>query len=373
MKKRIICFLLALFMPLAALCEEESEEVFLSSAKAAILLDGATGRILYEDNVHQPLPMASTTKVMTALMALEYGKLEEKVTAGKNAFGVPGTSIYLALGETLSLRDMLYGLLLSSGNDAAVAIAEHIGGTVEGFCESMTARAKELGCENTVFKNPHGLPNNEHHTTAYDLALIAREAMTHKLFRAIVSTKKANIPWEGRSYDRVLNNKNKLLSDYEGATGIKTGYTKAAGRCLVFSSERDGMEVIGVVLNCGDWFNEAEKIMNSGFEQYHFVPFLKKGSLVQKIAVKNGEEEALEAVLSKDLGGVFKKAEVPVLQIELPNEISGGAEQGERLGAARLYEGERLIDEVDIIAKETVKERTFRRNLERTRENWFAN
>jgi len=372
-KKRIICLLLVLFTPFAALAEEEGEEVFSSSAKAAILIDGASGRILYEDNAHQALPMASTTKVMTALMALEYGKLEEKVTTGKNAFGVPGTSIYLSLGETLVLRDMLYGLLLSSGNDAAVAIAEHIGGTVEGFCERMTARAKELGCENTVFKNPHGLPNSEHHTTAYDLALIAREAMTHKLFRTIVGTEKARIPWEGHSYDRVLNNKNRLLSDYEGATGIKTGYTKAAGRCLVFSAQREGMEVIGVVLNCGDWFNEAEKMMNGGFETYRFISFLKKGSLIETLHVKDGEADGLGAILSKDLGGVFKKTEPPLLKIELPDEITGDVEQGESLGLAGLYEGDVLIDEAAIVAKETVKTRTFRRNLERTRENWFWN
>ncbi len=370
--KRLIACLLLLMMPLCAFGEEETEEVFASSAKAAVLIESQSGRILYENNAYQPLPMASTTKVMTALLALEYGKLNETVTAGKNAFGVPGTSIYLSLGEQMTLRNMLYGLMLASGNDAAVAIAEHIGGTVDGFCQMMTQRAKELGCKDTLFKTPHGLPNNEHHTTAYDLALIAREAMTHPLFREIVSTTKANIPWEGRTYDRVLNNKNRLLTDYEGATGIKTGYTKAAGRCLVFSAQREGMEVIGVVLNCGDWFNEAERIMDSGFENYHYVSFMEKEKLIQTIPVINGEKEQLEAILGKDLGGVFEKTQTPTLQVELLEDITGGVEQGQQLGVARLYENEILIDEAPIIAKETVKERTFRRNIERTLKKWLS-
>ena len=371
MRKRLACLMLALLLPLSALGEEETEEVFATSAKAAILIDAASGRILYEMNAYQALPMASTTKVMTALLAMEYGKLEEMVTAEKNAFGVPGTSIYLALGEKLTLRQMLYGLMLASGNDAAVAIAEHIGGTLESFCRKMTERAAELGCQNTVFKTPHGLPNSEHHSTAYDMALIAREAMTHTLFRTIVSTEKANIPWEGRSYSRVLNNKNKLLSSFEGATGIKTGYTKAAGRCLLFSAERDGMEVIGVVLNCGDWFNEAARIMDGGFANYHYIDFMKRDAVVQTIPVANGEAEAVEGILEADLGGVFEKAQQPILKVALPSEIVGDAQKGEPLGTARLYEGDLFIAEAAIIAKETVKMRSFRRNIERTLIKWL--
>ena len=180
-----------------ARAEEEVE----TGARAAVLIERNTGMVLLCHNENEPLPMASTTKVMTALLALEKGNLDDVVTVGRNAYGVPGTSIYLNLGEHITLRNLLYGLLLASGNDAAVAIAEHIGGSVEAFCAMMTERAAELGCENTVFVNPNGLPAEGHHTTAYDLALIAREAMKHETFREIVSTRRASIPWEGRSYD----------------------------------------------------------------------------------------------------------------------------------------------------------------------------
>ena len=215
----LICCTVLTLLGSSAQAEEEVD----TSARAAVLIDRGTGMVLLCHNENEPLPMASTTKVMTALLALEKGNLDDVVTVGRNAYGVPGTSIYLNLGERITLRDLLYGLLLASGNDAAVAIAEHIGGSVEAFCAMMTERAAELGCENTVFVNPNGLPAEGHHTTAYDLALIAREAMKNETFREIVSTQRASIPWEGRSYDRVLNNKNRLLSDYEGATGIKTG------------------------------------------------------------------------------------------------------------------------------------------------------
>jgi D-alanyl-D-alanine carboxypeptidase len=153
---------------------------------------------------------------------------------------------------------MLLGLMLASGNDAAVAIAEHIAGTVDAFAAMMNARAKVIGAVNTHFVNPHGLPDDDHYTTAYDLALIAREAMGNESFRRLVSTSRATIPWEGRTYDRQLRNKNRLLTDYPGATGIKTGFTSKAGRCLVFGAARDGMELVGVVLGCSNWFDEAE-------------------------------------------------------------------------------------------------------------------
>ena len=167
----------------------QEEKLIETSAKAAVLIEKNTGRVLYRCNEETALPMASTTKVMTALLALEEGQLDDVVTVSRNAFGVPGTSIYLSEGEKLTLRDLLYGLMLASGNDAAVAIAEHIGGSVDAFCRRMTERAAELGCQNTVFLSPNGLPTPGHHTTAYDLALIAREAMNHPEFREIVSTR----------------------------------------------------------------------------------------------------------------------------------------------------------------------------------------
>lgn len=315
-----------------ARAEEEVE----TGARAAVLIERNTGMVLLCHNENEPLPMASTTKVMTALLALEKGNLDDVVTVGRNAYGVPGTSIYLNLGEHITLRNLLYGLLLASGNDAAVAIAEHIGGSVEAFCAMMTERAAELGCENTVFVNPNGLPAEGHHTTAYDLALIAREAMKHETFREIVSTRRASIPWEGRSYDRILNNKNRLLTDYEGATGIKTGYTRAGRRCLVFGARRDGLEVIGVVLNCANWFDEAARLMDLGFERYEGFTALSEGETVRVLPVTDGTQDTVYICAGADLTAPVPKGEIPSLEYDMPDSLPAGMQMGDTVGEARL-------------------------------------
>lgn len=348
---------------------EEGEQVD-SCARSAVLIERSTGMVLLCHNAYEPLPMASTTKVMTALMALENGKLDEVVTVGRNAYGVPGTSIYLNLGERITLRDLLYGLMLASGNDAAVAIAEHIGGDVDGFCRMMTERAAELGCENTVFVNPNGLPAQGHHTTAYDLALIAREAMSHKLFREIVSTRRASIPWEGRTYNRILNNKNRLLSEYEGATGIKTGYTKAAGRCLVFGARRDGLEVIGVVLNCGDWFNEAARLMDMGFERYEAFTAFDAGETVRVLPVTDGTQEAVYICTESELTAPVPKGEIPSLEYDMPDSLAAGMQLGDVVGEARIMLDGRTLARTPLVLTESLAVRDYAFELTRIVDNW---
>ena len=213
------------------------------SAQSAVLIDGTSGRILYEHNAYQKLPMASTTKIMTGLLACESGKLSETVKTSAFASGTEGSSLWLKVGEEQSLEDLTYGLMLKSGNDAAVSIAEYLGGNTDAFALLMNKRAKEIGAVNTNFKNPHGLDHEEHYTTAYDLALIAREAMKNETFRKIVSTKTYSIPMQNEKWDRHLKNHNKLLWQYEGCNGIKTGYTKKCGRCLVSSAKKGGLEI----------------------------------------------------------------------------------------------------------------------------------
>ena len=341
--------LLLMLAPARAMSEEVS-----TSARACAVMDVASGRLLLQHNAEEALPMASTTKVMTALLALERGNLSDEVTCSRNAFGVPGTSIYLSEGETLTLEQMLYGLMLQSGNDAAVAIAEHIGGSVSVFCKAMTERAAEIGCTNTVFLTPHGLPMEGHYTTAHDLALIAREAMNNPVFRQIVSTKRATIPWPGREYNRVLNNKNKLLSTYPGATGIKTGFTRAAGRCLVFGAERDGMEIVGVVLNCGDWFNEAARLMDKAFAAYEQSELMYGGETLREIPVTQGLRETVEAVLADDLCAAVPKNALPQLEIDLPESVEAPISAGDRLGEARLvWQGE-VLKRADLVASADV-------------------
>lgn len=261
-------------------------------AKAAILIDAASGRVLFEQNADERLPMASTTKIMTALIAVEHCSMDEIVTAGPNASGVEGTSIYLAEGEQLTMDQMLQGLMLRSGNDAAVAIAEHIAGSVESFASFMNARAAMFGAD-ACFVTPNGLDAEGHGASARALALIARAAMRNDIFRELVMTQEAVIPWVDNEYSRVLRNKNRLLKEYEGATGIKTGFTGKAGRCLVFSAERDGMELIGVVLNCPGWFDEAKRLLDWGFANFSGQICAQAGEKVAEAKILNGQKQAV--------------------------------------------------------------------------------
>ena len=342
-----------------------------ADALSAVVIEESTGCVLYESNAHVQLPMASTTKIMTALLALENCSLDEVVTVSRNAFGVPGTSVYLEEGETLTMEQLLYGLMLASGNDAAVAIAEHVGGSVDAFCGMMNARAQEIGCENTHFTTPHGLPADHHYTTAHDLALISREAMQNDTFRKIVSTQRATIPWESRGYDRVLNNKNRLLSSYDGAVGIKTGYTKAAGRCLSFAAERDGMMLIGVVLNSPDWFDVSEQLLDNAFSRYEMKRVFSAGDTIASVQVENGEAKNVEVIVQSDVAYPMPKENEPNVSISLPQKLQAGFKAGEIVGVVQMTFGSETLLEVPVVTKSGVPERTFLSGLKRESAHWL--
>lgn len=342
-----------------------------ADAAASIVIEASTGRVLHAFNADTQLPMASTTKIMTALLALENCSLNEMVTAGEHAFGVPGTSIYLEKGETLTMEQMLYGLMLASGNDAAVAIAEHISGTVEEFCVLMNARAKELGCVNTHYVTPHGLPAANHYTTARELAIIAQMAMQNEVFRTIVSTQRAAIPWVSRGYDRVLNNKNRLLSTYDGALGIKTGYTKAAGRCLVFAAERDGMTLIGVVLNSPDWFNASAALLDNAFERYEMKLAYQAGEYIADVEVTDGVLDSVAVVAENAVAAPVLKNEEPSIVVTLPQSLPAGFEAGEIIGVAELVLSDETLVSVPLVTAYGVERRTFLGEFRRQFENWL--
>lgn len=229
---------------------------------AEIAMELTQGKILHQKNIDRKLPMASTTKIMTALIITEECDLDEVIAVPDQAVGVEGSSIYLKKGENISVKDLLYGLMLRSGNDSACALAIHHSGSTEKFVDKMNDRAKELGANDTNFTNPSGLPNEEHYTTARDLCNIARQAMSNPVFAEVVSTKK----YEGDN--RFFTNKNKLLNTLDGANGVKTGYTQKAGRCLVSSAKRENMDVICVVLNCYDMFERSGAIIETCFKRY---------------------------------------------------------------------------------------------------------
>lgn len=363
------CFIAVLAFLLLVLPARASEP-FTVAAKGAVLIDGASGRVLFGQNENAMFPMASTTKVMTTLLALENSDLDEPVTAGKNAYGVTGTSLYLSEGETLSMEHMLYGLMLRSGNDAAVAVAEHIAGSVPAFADMMNEKAKELGID-AHFVNPHGLDADGHQISALGLALLFREAMKDGDFRTITSTQRKVIPWVGNEYSRVLENKNKLLKTYEGATGGKTGYTGKAGRCLVFSAERDGMELIGAVLNCPTWFDTATQLLDWGFENFRLEVALKTGEKAAVLRVRGGVCDSVDVVAGATLRAAVPVGTLPQAQLDLPEAVDAPVAAGDVLGTASLMADRHVYAKCDLLAANAVERRDLVQSLKRLIRLWL--
>ena len=341
------------------------------SARAAILIDGETGRVLYELNADTRLPMASTTKIMTALLAIERCPMDDAVTASENASGVTGTSIYLGAGETLTMREMLLGLMLRSGNDAAVAIAEHVAGSTENFAAMMNARAASLGAD-ACFVTPNGLDASGHGATARAMALIACEAMKNETFREIVATQRAVIPWKNNEYSRVLNNKNRLLTGYDGATGIKTGFTGSAGRCLVFSAEREGFELIGVVLNCADWFGEAEKMLDWGFDNFSRARVAAAGDVIGRVRVARGFSGEVSAVAARDLAAPVCESDVWSVRTVLADSVEAPVKKGAALGWMALIVNGEETARIELEADSDVERTTFFAAFVKVLSDWPA-
>lgn len=261
----------------AASAAERSDKTVTTQAKGAALIDVQSGRILYSQNGDKPMLIASLTKIMTAIVAIEHGHLNDMVETSIRAAGKEGSSIYLQRGEKMSLLNMLYGLMLRSGNDAATAIAEHVGGSEEGFVHLMNEEAQMLGLENTQFMNPSGLDAPGHYSSANDLAKLTAYALKNPVFKEIVKTKSKTAPNPNDQWDYLWKNKNKMLTMYEGADGVKTGYTKKSLRCLVSSATRDGQQLVAVTLNDSDDWNDHQKMLNFGFANYHLSEIAHKG------------------------------------------------------------------------------------------------
>jgi D-alanyl-D-alanine carboxypeptidase (penicillin-binding protein 5/6) len=305
----------------------EPVEESVTYAKSMALIEVESGRLLYKKNCDEKLAMASTTKIMTALVAIKNCRnLDEKFKVDNRAVGVEGTSLYLRKNEEKTVRELLYGLMLPSGNDAAIALACKIAGSEEEFCRLMNEEAKRIGAFNTNFINPHGLDVDGHYTTAYDLALITAEAMKNKIFREICSTKNIRISGNEEVEAKFLKSKNKLLWSLNGCNGVKTGFTDSAGRCYVCSVEREGMTLICVVLNCGPMFEEAEKFLNLAHENYRLYELLNPYSPNKEIAVEKGVVQSVETMTMRhfyypltieEFGRIEYEVDVPQL-LEAP-------------------------------------------------------
>lgn len=262
-------FLILLFIFYATVVFSAGEITL--SAKSAALYDPASKTFIYTKNADERLPMASTTKIMTALVAIENASLDQSVSVSDSAIGTEGSSLYLKRGEVLSMGDLLMGLMLRSANDAACAIAYEISGSIEGFADKMNEKASQIGANNTHFTNPHGLDDASHYTTAKDLAIIAAEALSNETFLSIVSTAKYIIK-NNEGEARLLTNHNKLLNLYDGAIGVKTGFTKKSGRCLVGAAERYGTRLISVTINAPDDWNDHKALLDYGFLKLKSIP-----------------------------------------------------------------------------------------------------
>ena len=319
------------------------------SAKRAYVLDTVSGRVLYEKNPDERSLIASTTKIMTALIICEQCNVLDRMRIPKEAVGIEGSSMYLQEGEVLTLQELLYGLMLSSGNDAAVALAIYCGGTVEGFAELMNDKARNLGLRNTHFANPNGLDSPGHYSTARDLAKLAAYAMDNPIFRKTVSAKSLMM---GQRY---LTNHNKLLWRVEGADGVKTGYTKAAGRILVSSAARNDRRLVAVTIDDPDDWNDHASLLESGFSRYSLQQIVAKGQDVDTLEVAGGEAGRVQILAAEDFSYALAPEEKPQLMLPGPGFVYAPAVEGADAGVAYVLIEGKAVGKVPVVFGETIE------------------
>ncbi len=312
-------------------------------------MDGQTGRVLYEHQADKQSLIASTTKIMTALVVCEQTNVLDRVRIPKEAVGIEGSSIYLKAGEVLTVQDLLYGLMLHSGNDAAVALAIYCGGTVEGFAELMNDKAHRLGLENTHFVNPNGLDSPGHYSTARDMAILASYAMENPIFAKTVSTKTVKVG------DRIFRNHNKLLWLLEGADGVKTGFTKAAGRILVSSCTRQGRRLVAVTINDGNDWKDHQQLMETGFANYTVCPIVCAGDVLGSIQVISGETEEVQLLAGTDFSYALAPGEETQIVVPEPHFVYAPVVQGQDAGCAYVCIGGKPVGKIPVVYGETVE------------------
>lgn len=326
------------------------------SAKAAVLYQPDTDSFLFAKNADVRLPMASTTKIMTALVALENSELSDLVEIPGDAVGVEGSSAYLSEGEVLTMEELLYALLLRSANDGAVAIACQIGGDVSGFADMMNERAKSLGLENTSFKNPHGLDDEEHYTTAADLAKIAAEALRNENLKKICSTYKKSFATEDKS--RLYVNHNKLLNMYDGCIGMKTGYTKKSGRCLVGAAERDGLTFIAVTLDAPDDWRDHRELFDLGFNTLERVVLAEEGDYTYSLPVSGGDKDSVTVKNTEGASLILPKGEHSINEyIKLSETTKAPIRSGDVFGEVIFTLDGEKISSVKLVAEDNINKK----------------
>lgn len=333
------------------------------AGEAAVLIDGRNGQFLYEKNTSQRVYPASTTKILTAVIALENGKLDDMVTIPAEACNVEGSAIGLLEGEKISLEELLYAMMLNSGNDTAVAIAIHVAGSVEEFANLMNKKAANLGMVNTHFNNPNGLPDPNHYSTAHDMALISYYAMQNPEFRKIVATKTRTIHRDDPAAQTYLENHNRLLWNYEGAIGLKTGYTSEARQCLISAANRGGRELVAVVMKSegNNIWTDSEKILDYGFNVYNNVNLTEAGKFVGEVPVRFGVEEFVPVQTGFSLNYNFTNDKTADFrpEVELAASVTAPVNAGTKLGELVFFADDRELGRVDLIAQKQVERKIF--------------
>ena len=383
MKKRLIIYtsvFLALLAPdISVRAQEEPENLY---ARSAVLMDADTGRILYEKNEEEVLPMASTTKIMTLLVTLENADLEGTVTVSSYAASMPDVQLNIREGERYRLKDLCYSMMLESHNDAAAAIAEHVGGSVEGFASMMNQKARDLGCYHTYFITPNGLDAEDEHgvhsTTAEDLARIMRFCMQNDTFLSITREPSWNFTDLDGTRSFTVNNKNAFLNMMEGALTGKTGFTNDAGYCYVGALEREGKRLIVALLACGwpgnrTWkWSDTQTLMNYGLDTYHHETIGEEMIRMEPAAVQDGRKESVE--LRADIGTVqmlLKEDDLFRIETDRPSELQAPVEAGEIVGTVAYYLNNEIVDIFPVYAAETVQKIDYWWCLNRILQKWI--
>ena len=323
------------------------------SARAAALFEPVSGTFIYEKQADVKLPMASTTKIMTALIALEECGLDELVEIPDEAVGIEGSSIYLAKGDTVTVKDLLYSLLLQSANDAATALALKISGDIASFAMLMNARAEQIGMTDTHFDNPHGLDSETHYTTARDLAILASAALQNPTFKSISSTYKYSFTISGKP--RTVVNHNKMLKLYDGTIGVKTGFTRKCGRCLVSAAERDGLTLIAVTLDAPDDWRDHTALLDLGFERYEAVSIESLTDTEYLIPVMDSDKQQIVAQLQPNLVPLVKSKSTPsfTARTDIPQYIVAPVAAGDVIGEVVIEQDGIEISRISIVAAES--------------------
>lgn len=346
-----------------------------SSAKAMCVIESSSKRVIMEKNKDMELAMASTTKICTAITAIEHltDDLDTKYVVPDRAVGIEGTSMYLKYGEEITKRELLYGLMLSSGNDAAMALALLTSNSESEFCSLMNETAKKVGAYNTNFINPHGLDAKGHYTTAYDLALITSYALENEIFSKISSTKNCVIEETNKYSTRYLRNKNRLLYNLENCIGVKTGFTDNAGRCIVVATNKNNMKLICVLFNCPDMFEEGARILNYLNDNYDMKHLVKANSYITSIQVKGGDKNIIRLYSKDDYIYPLSKDEQNKLKIEFdfPSIINAPISANDIVGKINIFVDNCLLFTANICTIDSVKNIDKRNELNEIIENWF--